>query len=102
MDRTHRIGQTKPVVVYRLITKNSIEERIMNIQKFKTAVANSVINEENSSTSSMLTSNLADAFVDDNEVEKLAPKKRKKDDKESLLEELEHLWEPLSKISDII
>lgn len=29
MDRVHRLGQTKDVVVYRLITKNSIEERIM-------------------------------------------------------------------------
>ncbi len=28
-DRAHRIGQTKPVTVYRLITKNSVEERIL-------------------------------------------------------------------------
>lgn len=29
MDRVHRLGQTKDVTVYRLITKNSVEERIM-------------------------------------------------------------------------
>ncbi|KAI5147988.1 chromatin-remodeling ATPase INO80 [Enteropsectra breve] len=29
MDRVHRLGQTKDVTVYRLITKNSIEEKIM-------------------------------------------------------------------------
>lgn len=29
MDRAHRIGQTKQVNVYRLITKNSLEERII-------------------------------------------------------------------------
>lgn len=29
MDRVHRLGQTKDVTVYRLITKNSVEERVM-------------------------------------------------------------------------
>jgi DNA helicase INO80 len=29
MDRAHRLGQTKPVTVYRLITKGTIEERIL-------------------------------------------------------------------------
>jgi TATA-binding protein-associated factor len=35
MDRTHRIGQKQSVKVYRLITKDSIEEKIMKIQKQK-------------------------------------------------------------------
>eukprot|EP01094_Clydonella_sp_ATCC50884_P024135 TRINITY_DN596_c1_g1_i3.p1 TRINITY_DN596_c1_g1~~TRINITY_DN596_c1_g1_i3.p1 ORF type:complete len:985 (-),score=340.79 TRINITY_DN596_c1_g1_i3:933-3887(-) len=30
MDRAHRLGQTKQVTVYRLITRNTIEERILN------------------------------------------------------------------------
>merc|ERR1711981_1058411 len=29
MDRCHRIGQTKPVLVFRLITANSVEERML-------------------------------------------------------------------------
>jgi len=29
MDRVHRLGQTKQVTVYRLITKSTIEERIL-------------------------------------------------------------------------
>ncbi len=29
MDRTHRIGQTKQVTIYRMVCKNSIEERIL-------------------------------------------------------------------------
>lgn len=29
MDRAHRIGQTKQVYVYRLITENSVEERML-------------------------------------------------------------------------
>jgi SNF2 family DNA or RNA helicase len=34
-DRAHRIGQTKAVFVYKLIIENSIEERILELQKKK-------------------------------------------------------------------
>lgn len=30
MDRCHRIGQTRPVVVYRLVTRHSVEDRLLN------------------------------------------------------------------------
>ena len=42
-DRTHRIGQQNPVQVYQLIIKDSIEERILNLQKEKGALAESII-----------------------------------------------------------
>jgi DNA helicase INO80 len=29
MDRAHRLGQTRPVTVYRLITRNTVEEKIL-------------------------------------------------------------------------
>ncbi len=29
MDRAHRIGQTKPVTVYRLITESTVEEAVV-------------------------------------------------------------------------
>jgi hypothetical protein len=38
MDRAHRLGQTKPVTVYRLVTKGTIEERILLRAKQKHTV----------------------------------------------------------------
>jgi len=43
MDRAHRLGQTKQVTVYRLITRNSIEERILLRAKQKEEVQRVVI-----------------------------------------------------------
>ena len=51
----HRIGQKRAVSVYRLITKDTIEEHIMGLQKFKILTANTVISAANSSMSSMAT-----------------------------------------------
>jgi len=45
VDRSHRIGQRKPVFVYRLITKDSIEESIMALQDRKRALAAELIEE---------------------------------------------------------
>lgn len=41
-DRAHRIGQTRMVSVYRLITKNTIEERIVKRAKQKQSVQSTV------------------------------------------------------------
>ncbi len=38
-DRAHRIGQTRPVTVYQLVTKHTIEERIEQLQVGKRALA---------------------------------------------------------------
>lgn len=76
MDRAHRIGQKKVVNVYRLITRSTLEEKIMkyvsktiilkslsdtlfniydyfSFQKFKLKTANTVISSENSSLQTM-------------------------------------------------
>ena len=35
VDRTHRIGQDKPVMVYRLVAADSIEEKVRDLQERK-------------------------------------------------------------------
>jgi (2Fe-2S) ferredoxin len=90
MDRVHRIGQTKvtytdcrfvcrsnPLVltlrawyktskavnVYRLITQNTIEEKIMKLQETKMAMSKAIVNSENSTMYSMGTDRLLDIFT---------------------------------------
>ena len=46
IDRTHRIGQTQKVIAYRLLIKDSIEEKIRALQKTKSALAEDVLGEE--------------------------------------------------------
>ncbi len=42
-DRAHRIGQKRPVTVYRLVVKNSIEEQIVDLHKQKRDLASSLL-----------------------------------------------------------
>ncbi len=53
-DRTHRIGQKKNVQVYKLITKNSIEEKIYELQKRKEVLIDNML-----STKTKFISNLS-------------------------------------------
>jgi SNF2 family DNA or RNA helicase len=46
IDRTHRIGQQNKVIAYRLLIKDSIEEKIRRLQKQKSALAQDVLGEE--------------------------------------------------------
>ena len=55
MDRAHRIGQKRVVNVYRLITRNTLEEKIMSLQQFKIHTARTVISSDNTSIASMQT-----------------------------------------------
>ena len=42
-DRAHRIGQTRIVSVYRLIAKNSVEEKILELQESKKNLADEIL-----------------------------------------------------------
>ncbi len=42
-DRAHRIGQTRPVTIYRLIMRDSIEERILSLHRDKRDMATDLL-----------------------------------------------------------
>jgi len=53
-DRAHRIGQTRPVTIYRLVCKNTIEEKIVKLHQEKRDLAGSLL--EGSDMSAKMTS----------------------------------------------
>lgn len=48
IDRAHRIGQQNKVIIYKFITRDSVEEKIMALQNRKLALAGELINTEES------------------------------------------------------
>lgn len=46
IDRTHRIGQTKKVFTYRLITKDTVEEKVIELQEQKKEMVKGVMSED--------------------------------------------------------
>ena len=43
IDRAHRIGQTRKVFAYRIIARDTVEEKILQLQQNKQKLADSVI-----------------------------------------------------------
>lgn len=52
-DRAHRIGQRNPVQVFRLVAKDSVEEKIIRLQQEKANLAEAILSEGVSSLSSL-------------------------------------------------
>ncbi|KAJ3045044.1 btaf1 RNA polymerase II, B-TFIID transcription factor-associated, 170kDa [Rhizophlyctis rosea] len=104
MDRAHRIGQKRVVNVYRLVTRGTLEEKIMGLQKFKLNIASSVINQDNAGLKSMNSDQILDLFsLDSGSASK--DKKKKEDgakkgggaggksSMKEVLEGLEDVWD---------
>jgi SNF2 family DNA or RNA helicase len=47
-DRAHRIGQTKPVFVHKLVCRGTIEDRILELQDKKAALVEALLSEDTS------------------------------------------------------
>ena len=48
IDRAHRIGQTRQVFAYRLITRDTVEEKVLELQRSKRDLADAIITADNS------------------------------------------------------
>ncbi|KAL0178494.1 hypothetical protein M9458_027388, partial [Cirrhinus mrigala] len=85
------------VNVYRLITRGTLEEKIMGLQKFKMTIANTVISQDNASLQSMGTEQLLNLFtLDKNDKEKseaAASSSSGKASMKSVLDGLGDLWD---------
>ena len=49
IDRTHRIGQTQPVFAYRMIARDTVEEKILDLQRSKRKLADAILEGEGQS-----------------------------------------------------
>ena len=61
-DRAYRIGQTKKVFVYRLITKNTVEEKIQKLKTIKRNLVDSVISVDRNIVKSLTMDDIRDIF----------------------------------------
>ena len=62
VDRAHRMGQKRKVFTYRIITRNTIEEKIMSLQQQKKELAESLISDSAGAFSSMSRDDIMNLF----------------------------------------
>ncbi|NJR72419.1 MAG: SWF/SNF helicase family protein, partial [Gammaproteobacteria bacterium] len=61
-DRAHRIGQDKPVFVYKLVSEGTVEERIVEMQTRKGALATGILEGDGKAVTSMTAEDLQGLF----------------------------------------
>jgi SNF2 family DNA or RNA helicase len=62
IDRTHRIGQTRPVTVYRLVSQGTIEEKVVALQERKRKLFTAVLDEGDVFGSAITASDVRELF----------------------------------------
>lgn len=62
IDRAHRMGQTKPVIAYRLICRDTVEEKIVNLQESKRELADAIVSGDGSLISQLSVDDLQMLF----------------------------------------
>ena len=63
VDRAHRIGQTRPVMVYRLVSKDTIEEKVMALKARKAALFASVMEADGIPSGALTSDDIRDLLV---------------------------------------
>lgn len=92
MDRAHRLGQTKQVTVYRLITKDTVDERILQLARQKQLVQNAVVGSSGAAMPSegpAKANEVVSLLLDDNELQeglRQAEERRKKLEEKKYME----------------
>lgn len=61
-DRAHRIGQQNPVFVYKLITMDTVEEKILHLQNQKKDLADKIFDPNNANNNKITISDLQEIF----------------------------------------
>jgi non-specific serine/threonine protein kinase len=64
IDRTHRIGQTRPVTAYRMVTDGSVEEKIRALAERKNALSRAVIKADSAMAKALTKDDLEFLFAD--------------------------------------
>ena len=59
IDRTHRIGQTRPVFAYRIIMRDTVEEKMLELHARKRGLVEALLTEDNAKITSLTRDDLA-------------------------------------------
>merc|ERR1712232_1327453 len=62
IDRTHRMGQYRPIRAIRFIAENTVEERILQLQEKKRLVFDGTVGRDASSLTMLLTDDMRSLF----------------------------------------
>ncbi|WFD42577.1 Putative DNA helicase ino80 [Malassezia psittaci] len=91
MDRAHRLGQTKQVTVYRLITKGTIDERIVKLARNKKEVQDIVVGNKAYSESGMAKpQEIVSLLLDDDELADSMLRRKQADEAQLAIDKAEN------------